>query len=408
MPAGVIDCAIEHSWNSSFEVFDHLSSGWHQYMASHVPEAMRLRMIGPDRKKKDGDDAELAHLARAAMEEYGRTELSPISTNLTYHNPMRATVVGSGGTGKSKFESLKSDHLDPVGVERALLCHGASAGALVPTIATTRLTVEVTRAINDWTIDRWLSHDDRLYGSILVPTAVPDLAAAEIRRVAARHDRMVAVLMMANPLGKPFGHPVYHAIYAAAEECGVNVIIRSGGDTMNEAPGYPTAGGNPETFAVYRALAPQAVMTHVASVIAQGVNEWYPSVRFLLLDAGVTWITPYFWRFDIDYKGIPQDVPWLKDKPSAYFREFFKVGTNPFRLGTSPEKFIRYLEVNPDLADMMCYASGYPNADYATWDAVNAALPPEWSERVMRENALEFFGQRTQASKPSQASEALA
>src|SRR4029077_645445 len=98
----------------------------------------------------------------------------------------------------SDYPLMRRQHLDPAGVEAALLCHGT--GMLVPTLGVPRLTVEFARAINDWTIDRWVPADTRLHATILVPTQVPELAAEEIRRVG-RRDRMAAVLLGANGLG---------------------------------------------------------------------------------------------------------------------------------------------------------------------------------------------------------------
>jgi hypothetical protein len=369
----VIDCGVSHSWASPFEVFEYLSDGWRQYVAAHVPKPWR------------------EHLVSGTPAPPGRPG-TPMTAETPYHHPYGDYLAGSvgadGGHGGADYEVLRAQHLDPVGVELALLSHGS--GMLVPGIATTRLSVELVRALNDWTIDRWLPLDDRLRGTILVPTQVPELAAEEIRRVGA-HDRMVGVLLASNGLGKPFGHPAYHAIYRAAEELGLTIVLRPGGDAMVETLSYPTAGGLPSTWTEYRSLAPQTLMTHVASLIGQGIPEWHPTLKFLVLGGGVGWITPFLWRFDADYRAFPHDMLWLKERPSSYFWKHFKVGTDPFVLGCSPEQLIRYLEVMPELEDAICYSSGYPDAEYTSWQTVADGLPPSWLPKVMRGNAADLF-----------------
>src|SRR5438128_1613521 len=139
----------------------------------------------------------------------------------SYSNPYgdnrRDTYPAEGPPG-SDYELLRKQLLDGLGVSRALLAHGV--GVLAAALPNPHLAAAVARAANDWTIDCWLDRDERLAGSVLVSSQVPDAAAAEIRRVGGDR-RMAAVVLTANGLEKPLGHPVYHPIYAAAEECGL-------------------------------------------------------------------------------------------------------------------------------------------------------------------------------------------
>jgi predicted TIM-barrel fold metal-dependent hydrolase len=321
--------------------------------------------------------------------------------DLMYHNPAGDFVAGSvppgAAAGGCDVALLRQQHLDPDDVEHALLCHGT--GMLVPALAVPRLTVEFTRAINDWTIERWLTVDPRVSGTVLVPTQVPELAAEEIRRVG-RHERMAAVLLGANGLGKPFGHPVYHPILKAAHELGLPIVIRAGGDELVESATYPAAAGLPGTYSEYRVLAPQTMMTHTGSLICQGVMNRYRSLRFLLLGASIAWITPFLWRLDTEYKAFRSDVLWLRTLPSEVFRERFFVGTHPCVFSGAEDRLVRYLAVDHGLEDLVCYASGYPDGECTTPSAVQRVLPPSWRAKVLRENALRFLGRAT-ASEPS-------
>ena len=66
--------------------------------------------------------------------------------------------------------------------------------------------------MNDWSAERWLTRDARLYSSIMVGSQLPDVAAAEVRRHA-QNARMVQVMLVDNPFNRGFGHPVFHPIY---------------------------------------------------------------------------------------------------------------------------------------------------------------------------------------------------
>lgn len=322
-----------------------------------------------------------------------------------YRNPEGDYLAGSempnGGVPGSDVEALRM-YLDDTGVERAMLCHGA--GMLLPAHPSPRVAVELVRALNDWTSERWLAADERLHAAILVPTQTPDAAASEIRRAAA-NPRMVGVLMGANPLGKPFGHPIFEPIYKAAAELGLTVVIHSGGDNAVDSPAYPTAGGMPGSYSAFHVLSPHALMSHIVSLIGQGVPERYPSLKFLIVGGSVAWVIPHMWRFDTDFKAFRLDAPWLKDVPSAYFRKSFKVGTYPFDYAASAGQLATYFGVYPDAEEMMCYASGYPDWDSDTPARIQASLPTDWYEPVMRTNGLGFFPRASTSAQAARSSE---
>jgi hypothetical protein len=203
---------------------------------------------------------------------------------------------------------------------------------------------------------------------------------------------MVAVLMGANGLGKPFGHPAYHPIYEAAAELGLRVIISAGGDELRESATYPAAGGTIATYAEFRTLAPQALMTHSASIIGQGVMDHYQDLRFLLLGGSAAWITPFLWRLDTEFKAFRHDMLWLKELPSELFKRSFMVGTHPFMFAGEKAQLERYWGVDEELRDVICYASGYPDSECTIPADVSSMFPPGWMSSVLGQNALSFFG----------------
>jgi len=138
-------------------------------------------------------------------------------------------------------------------------------------------------------------------------------------------------------------------------------------------------------------LAPQVLMTHAGSLISQGIMNRYPSLRFLLLGGSIAWITPFLQRFDTEFKPFRHDALWLKTLPSEVFREYFFVGTDPFVFDGTAGRLADYLAIDHSLDRVVCYASGYPDAEYADPGTVQRRLPPGWASNVMRENAGRFL-----------------
>jgi predicted TIM-barrel fold metal-dependent hydrolase len=198
--------------------------------------------------------------------------------------------------------------------------------------------------------------------------------------------------MGGNGLGRPFGHPIYHEIYAAAAELDLPIVVHAGGDVSTDAMARPNAGGPVATYAEYHMLQAHSLMTHCVSMIGQGVFTKYPGLRMLLVGGGVTWIPSLIWRFDTEYRGMgPRDATWLTELPGQYFRRHVRVAAYPFDGAPEPANTERMLRAMPELAEVLCYASGFPSWD-TVWPAdLTTVLPAGWRERVMYENANSFF-----------------
>jgi predicted TIM-barrel fold metal-dependent hydrolase len=350
-----------------------MPSGWREYVAANMPAEWRESI-------RTGSSPRPSALAP-----------NPLTPRNAYPRPggdKLASAYPDGGPAGSSYELVRDQHLDAHGIGRAVLCHDTAL--MAPALPHTRLGTEIIRAVNDWTVREWLERDDRLFGAILVPNQLPDVAAAEVRRLGA-NERMVAVIMGANGLGKPFGHAAYHRIYEAAAELELPIILHLAAGDVLDSLSPSTAAGHASTYSDHRALVPQAAMLHVVSLISQGVFERYPLLRVLLVGAGATWVPPFLWRFDTNYQGIRLEAPWLKRLPSEYFREFFRVATYPFSPAPSPEQLVRYYEAFGGFDDLLCFGSGYPNWDTATPAQVTETLPDDWWQKISHTNSLDLF-----------------
>src|SRR5580658_1609075 len=85
----------------------------------------------------------------------------------------------SGGPPGSDLEFMRTQHLDPNGVELGVL------QTLFPHSNTQRnleFSAAMCSAINDWQLAEWIEPEPRLRASLMVPHEDPDAAVAEIDR----------------------------------------------------------------------------------------------------------------------------------------------------------------------------------------------------------------------------------
>jgi predicted TIM-barrel fold metal-dependent hydrolase len=289
---------------------------------------------------------------------------------------------------RAELPEFRRGYLDAAPVERVVL--GYDEGLLSTAIGNYHLANAVVQAANDWTVERWLSEDGRLYGLVLVSTGVPEEAAAEIRRVGA-DERMVGVSLGTNAFGRPFGHPVYHPIFRAAAELELPLVLQVGSDAVFEQLAPPVAGGLPATFGELDVHCAQPLITHVASLIAEGVFELFPGLKVLVVGAGAGWIPGFLWLSDYWQKIVRVETPWLRRPFSEYFLDHVLVDTSDLEAPRRPERLAQLLSTVPGIERVLMYASGYPKPGYEDPAALGARLPEAWHEAVFQTNALDFY-----------------
>ena len=242
----------------------------------------------------------------------------------------------------------------------------------------------IARAVNELTAARWLDHDPRWRGSIVVNTEDPEAAAAEIRR-AGRDPRFVQLLLIVRAT-EPYGRRRYRPILAAASDMGLPLGIHFGGD-----PGPITATGWPSYYIEDHTGMPQAFEAQVLSLVAEGVFETFPDLRVALVEGGFAWLPALMWRFDKNYKGLRDEVPWLKKLPSEYIREHFRATTQPMEEPDDPRHLLQIMDmIGRD--DFLMFATDYPHWDFDAPDrAVPSIVPDDVREGIMSSNAAAFY-----------------
>lgn len=359
----IIDACVHHHWASQLEVTDRMSAGWREHLG--VPGSLP-----------------------------GGAGAMHIMPSAPYRHPTGDyldSAVQGGAVPGSDPQTTIDEVLGTGQVARAVLSYDRSMN--IPSVPNTYRATALCAAMNDWTLDAWCGTDDRLFGLTIVPNQVPHEGAAEVRRAGA-DPRMVGVLMGSNGLSKPLGHPAYHPIYEAAAELDLPVVLHAGGDVTPDSLTHPTAGGFPSTFAEVSALSFSPIMTHVQSLIIQGVFEKYPDLRVFVSGAGAAWMPGLFFRLDINWRGLRREVPWVRRAPSEYLRAHVRVSTWPLDRPAEPdgaERVVQALNAFGGAEDLLCFASGYPSWDTDPTADIADRIPDSWKPKVFHDNALEWF-----------------
>ena len=244
------------------------------------------------------------------------------------------------------------------------------------------------RAYNDWHIDTWCgSHPGRFIPLALPALWDPELAADEIRRVAAKGCR--AVTFSENP--EKLGYPSFHnehwdPLWRACCDEGVVVCLHIGSSsqlviTSVEAP-----------INVMITLQPMNIVQAAADVLWSRVLQDFPDLRIALSEGGIGWIPYFLERVDYVYKHhrawTGHDLGML---PSELFSERFITCFIDDAFGLESRAHLNL--------DMITWECDYPHSD-STWPEAperlmeglrNAAVPDDEIRKITYENAMRAF-----------------
>ncbi|MBV9547901.1 MAG: amidohydrolase [Chloroflexi bacterium] len=295
----------------------------------------------------------------------------------TAYPPNAPTTIAPGAERGTSLDVIRRNVLDRLNVEIGILnCEYAVDSLHNPDTA-----AAVAAAVNDWHVHEWLEPEPRLRASMIVPTRVPDMGAAEIDRVG-DHPGLVQVLLPVRSEA-PYGNRRYLPIFEAAARHDLVVSLQFGGSPGNA----PTGSGWPSYYIEEYVGMAQIFQTQILSMIIEGVFDRFPNLRVALIEGGWTWLPSLMWRIDKDWKGLRREVPWNTAVPSDYVRSRMKLSLQPID-GPGDERHL--LQVMDQLGsdELLMWSSDYPH-----WhdDDLPTGLSESARRKILSENARAFY-----------------
>jgi predicted TIM-barrel fold metal-dependent hydrolase len=249
-----------------------------------------------------------------------------------------------------------------------------------------RLCVE---AYNDWQVEEWCAGSNgRLIPLCLIPLWDVELAAAEVRRNAARGVKAVAFSELPPWLGLPSIHSGYwDPFFAACAETSTVVAmhIGSGTKTINSSDDAPDAVQAVNMFA-NSALS-------LIDFLFSGVLVRFPDLKLLYAEAQIGWIPYVLERVDDVWdvhRGWSDSQRNVSEPPSQYY--YRQVVSCFFKDGVGVENLDRVGR------DNIAFETDYPHQD-STWPNTHqvakelfGSLDADTVHKIVRGNAIRFLG----------------
>ena len=308
-----------------------------------------------------------------------------------YYNPLgswrKDAIPPDGGNPGTDPHFIVEDLIERYNLAYAVL-FGESSHLALANLTDADWAAAVAKAYNDWIINHWFSIDPRFVGSMFVAAQDPEYAVREIDRVGS-HPQFVQI-GLGTGTRAPYGQRLYHPIYEAAQRHNLAIAIHIGSEGAGTS-NPPTGAGYPNHYIEWKVCHPGIIQAHMVSMICEGVFEKFPNLKLVLVEAGISWLPGTLWRLDQNWRGLRQEVPWLKRKPSDYAVDHIRLTTQPLEEPDNPQHLRQLLEMFS--ADkMLMFSSDYPHWDFDNPHSVLNPLPTDLQKRIFSENARELYG----------------
>lgn len=230
------------------------------------------------------------------------------------------------------------------------------------------LGLAVTRAWNDWLYEEWYSpHPDRIVPLQIPWLADPEVAAAEVRRNAARGFRAISLPERPHRIGLPsVASDHWEPLLAACAETGTVVALHVGSTGLPDLP--PDAPALQLGGTLFPALSLQAC----AEWLWSGHPVRFPDLRILMAEGGIGWVAMLMDRLDNIVDRARYTTGWDSDlRPTDVLARNFWFGSidDPSTVSTRHRIGIENILLETD----------YPHSD-GTWPDVQRVVLDGWAD----------------------------
>ena len=249
-------------------------------------------------------------------------------------------------------------------------------------------TTALVSAYNNFMIDCYGGMPGVRLVIIINPNAV-DHSVAEIQRHAG-NPHVVAIAPSDIGVNPPIGNERYRRIFAAAAESNLPMIFHGTEALLHQ--NYPLRVANFKTLMeVYTVGFPFTAMLQMMSVVCEGIPARFPTLRFGILEAGLTWLPFIMYRTDAAYRRHRTEMPSLERMPSEYMREWY-VGTHELESLPRRGDLAKLIDLYQG-EDTTMFASDWPHQER---DLIGGVMRYDLSHslrrKILGENAARLFG----------------
>ncbi|GAA5065311.1 amidohydrolase family protein [Nocardia callitridis] len=252
------------------------------------------------------------------------------------------------------------------------------------------LTSAVLAAHNEMMVTRWLDsghYRDHYRGTIRVnPEDIP----GALREIEKYRDHP-GVVQVGIPLQsrEVYGKPQFWPLWEAAAAAGLPVAAHI--ETGESVAFPPTPSGHTRTYEQYLGFMAMNYLYHLMNMIAEGVFERMPQLKFVWADGGADLLTPFIWRMDTFGRPHLEQTPWAPRMPSDYLPGHVYFVASSLDGPGDAEFAGEWLDFTGK-QDMVMFGSSYPHWQMGTVDALTGALSAEQRDKLCWRNAAQLYG----------------
>ena len=241
---------------------------------------------------------------------------------------------------------------------------------------------------NDWAADFCKSNPRRFVGLACIPNHDPAAAANELRR-AARLGLKGADFAVSTAVF-PIWHAAWDPLWAAAQECRMSISFHTTGYPVREPADEAMKKEYDLRYRATRTTMFQiAASEFLAGIVFSGALDRFPGFKFVLGEAGVSWLPYILDRMDEEYEDRYYQLN-LSMKPSELWR---RQGYSTYQHEPSVALMIPLIG-----EDSIMWGSDYPHPDGIWPDSQKwisqdlGSVSATVRRKILCENAGKLYG----------------
>ena len=246
--------------------------------------------------------------------------------------------------------------------------------------------LQLAYLFNDYYHELFGAHRNRFVVSAPLPMLDIDNAIAEAERVAKLGFRSLSIPLYVP--GSPYNLPRYDRFWSAVEEIGLPLSIHVFGITSGNQDEYHPGPGEDLAFEIVDMA---SAMKPMCILVASGVLEQHPGLRFVLVESGIGWLAWVLQTLDQMHEKRHMWIePRLALRPSEYFKRQGAATFCDDAVGLKNRRFTG--------ADCLMWGNDYPH-DEGTYphsqeviERLFEGVSEDDKRKILSTNAARFYG----------------